>query len=822
LADISKINAVLIANIAEIDDVLAANIAKVNGLVFSTAPAFTGLLDTYSGAAAAFSVRRLLSGYTGACMRVREDSGDTETDIGFDSNGDLDTAAIATHCGSANGYVTKWYGQESSGGTGSGNDAENSTQADQPQIYNGSAVITNNGVSALQFDSSGTNPMYFTAVTSSEYVVAVCGIDGNTWNVLLSLDTPTTNRDSSHRVYQNKWRLNGAPPSDWYEESQGDAYINGSQVTGTPATASQQLFLAWNTDPDPLYGFSSISTVKNSRGWYGKIQEIIIYENTNYSDSTNRSGIEGNVNAHYQIGNFGTPTSGLLYDYSGAAAAYSVRQLANTAALAMRIREDGTDTETDIGFDANGDLDTAAIASHCSTNNGFVVTWYDQSGNQNDAAQGTSGSQPQIYNGSAVITENGKPALEFNNDFIANSYSRTVTAQTSYYIGTYSNSGGTTRILTWNSGSDYTRYVALYSPSATAVNSYTDSSDVGVLTTAQNTQYLLNFEHTGSVLTNYANGTASTPYSDASFSHVNTGDSIGNTTQKAYGKCQEVIIYDSDQSSNRSGIETNINSEYLIYQPTDAPTSGLLATYTGAAAAYSVRQLSDKAVIAMRIRRDSDDAETNIGFDANGDLDTTSISDFCSTANGYVVEWADQSTNGNHASQSTGTSQPQIYNGTAVITENGKPALKADSGSNNLGLETTLNPDYQQEAWFFGVLKITGNSIPVATTNNKYFALSQSGGTGGTQSGFTNLTYYSDGTALSSPTSGDLYDELTTQSLLTVDHEWASTDETPFYEVGGYGFFSRNIFQEYIIWQTSQSTNRNGIETNINNYFSIY
>ena len=77
----------------------------------------------------------------------------------------------------------------------------------------------------------------------------------------------------------------------------------------------------------------------------------------------------------------------------------------------MRIREDAGDTETDIGYDSNNELDAAAIATHCGTANGFVVSWVDQSGNGNDATQGTEGSQPQIYDGTAVITENGKPAL---------------------------------------------------------------------------------------------------------------------------------------------------------------------------------------------------------------------------------------------------------------------------------------------------------------------------------------------------------------------------------------------------------------------------
>jgi hypothetical protein len=113
----------------------------------------------------------------------------------------------------------------------------------------------------------------------------------------------------------------------------------------------------------------------------------------------------------------------LLDTYTGAAAGYSVRRIASSATNLMRIREDSGDTETDIGYDSNGDLDTAAIAFHCGTANGFVVTWYDQSGNGNDATQPTAGGsalQPQIYNGTSVITENGKPALQYDgsDDFL--------------------------------------------------------------------------------------------------------------------------------------------------------------------------------------------------------------------------------------------------------------------------------------------------------------------------------------------------------------------------------------------------------------------
>jgi hypothetical protein len=55
-------------------------------------------LDSLS-AAAAYSTRRLRSGYTGAAIRVRRSSDNTEADIGFTALGDLDTRALLAHAG---------------------------------------------------------------------------------------------------------------------------------------------------------------------------------------------------------------------------------------------------------------------------------------------------------------------------------------------------------------------------------------------------------------------------------------------------------------------------------------------------------------------------------------------------------------------------------------------------------------------------------------------------------------------------------------------------------------------------------------------------
>jgi hypothetical protein len=60
------------------------------------------LLDTYSGAAAAYSLRKLRTTYTGNAITVRRSSDNTSTDIGFDGNGNLDTTSLLSFVGANN------------------------------------------------------------------------------------------------------------------------------------------------------------------------------------------------------------------------------------------------------------------------------------------------------------------------------------------------------------------------------------------------------------------------------------------------------------------------------------------------------------------------------------------------------------------------------------------------------------------------------------------------------------------------------------------------------------------------------------------------
>jgi len=137
--------------------VAVANIDKVNGVRYSDVFDISGsrrsyFLNTYSGAEAAYSLRKL--SLTARTAITVENSSGTTADIGFDSNGDLDTSALTTHCGSNYGRVSKWWDQ-----SGNGRHMEQSTATSRPYIVDGSGNLittTDNSISALDFYFSST------------------------------------------------------------------------------------------------------------------------------------------------------------------------------------------------------------------------------------------------------------------------------------------------------------------------------------------------------------------------------------------------------------------------------------------------------------------------------------------------------------------------------------------------------------------------------------------------------------------------------------------------------------------------------------------
>ena len=268
----------------------------------------------------------------------------------------------------------------------------------------------------------------------------------------------------------------------------------------------------------------------------------------------------------------------LLLDlYPNASAAYSLRKLRTAyAGSAIRVRESGLNTEADIGFDANGNLDTAALLAHCGANDGFVTTWYDQSGNANNYTQAGASSQPIIVFAGNLILENGKTAIRFNIDD-AMSNTLPVTDNGAIYLSLVAtidsgqtdkqlfNIGGTSgvdNILISNTVGRTTpdSFAFVYQDSITASETVSGIHPTG-------SPMLLTMGYSSSIL-QYINGVESIG-SGVGQSRVNFTDNyIGGRTPISFsvaGNFQEFIVYDSDQSSNRVGIETNINANYNIY-----------------------------------------------------------------------------------------------------------------------------------------------------------------------------------------------------------------------------------------------------------------
>ena len=290
-----------------------------------------------------------------------------------------------------------------------------------------------------------------------------------------------------------------------------------------------------------------------------------------------------------------TAFTGLLDDYPGAYAAYSVRKLrSGYTGNALQVIKTDNSTTQDIGFDANGNLDTAAITSFLAGGTGYISVWYDQSGNGYDLTRGYGTAQayygPRIANSGVIDTLNGYPALYFDN--ISN-VSRVELKNTSVsftedtfstYTVSYTPNGA--------SSSNYTKYgrmISVRGPAQDYENNtgwttfvstptgldglYLYHASAGVrpatFTTVDDTQLLVSALRNGTSANIKYNGGSATSATWAADNLAANTLGVGNNG--AYndsghqGYIQEVIYYKTNQSSNDSNIIDNINTYFSVY-----------------------------------------------------------------------------------------------------------------------------------------------------------------------------------------------------------------------------------------------------------------
>ena len=259
----------------------------------------------------------------------------------------------------------------------------------------------------------------------------------------------------------------------------------------------------------------------------------------------------------------------------------------------------------------------------------------------------------------------------------------------------------------------------------------------------------------------------------------------------------------------------------------------------GASAAYSLRDLNDKAGNnkVVRVRRASDNAEKD--FKAK-EVSNGTLVDWVGAGNdGFVEAWYDQSGNGNDAVQQVSGSQPKIVDAGVLVTG----GIDFDGVDDRL----TCSSLYSSDISIFNVVT-TSNTVNIGNymrmihlcDGSDSFQLTRHGGI--TAIG----KLVSKNTAFQSGTASFLHGDINGENLISA--VTSSTDTDAFVDgslrssisesIVGSGnnatttigarddLLSSSFFAgshaEIIIYPSDQSANRAAIEANINNQYDIY
>ena len=377
-----------------------------------------------------------------------------------------------------------------------------------------------------------------------------------------------------------------------YIGTEARVYINGVESsTGARANTAGRTFSINRVGSYSISSGYSVMTVDElaaTTNSSGLTEAVALYNSGNGSDA---NAVLGSTELYYHLNESGTATTAvdssgsgndgtlinfatsgmwvphtpvLLLDfYPSAANAYSLRRINSTyTGSLIRVRRSSDNVEQDIGYDSANILDTTALTSFVGANEGYVVSWYDQSGNAANASQSTATRQPKIVTSGNVILESGKPTVwfdslsSFSNGDVLNATLSGAQPISLFNLRRY-RANGTNLAISFDGGSSGYADINLSSEFRIYNGTYLA---YGASNLNRGLWYSL------------SNGAASSVALDSSV--ATSGNSGTNAaTQLTIGAGglnffapineQEIIIYKSDQTINRSAIEANINSFYI-------------------------------------------------------------------------------------------------------------------------------------------------------------------------------------------------------------------------------------------------------------------
>ena len=274
-----------------------------------------------------------------------------------------------------------------------------------------------------------------------------------------------------------------------------------------------------------------------------------------------------------------TSAPSLLLDlYPNAAVAFSVRKLRTAyTGSSIRVRRSSDNAEQDIGF-VSGYLDTTTLLSFCAGTSGYVTTWYDQSGNGNNAIQSTAATQSRIVQGGVLETLTGtgtaKACINFTGSTWFNYTSSISIPDGTQYSAINVEQKSNLSVSLWsasNTGSPFTtlsyndNYFYITGKVSTPLATFK-----GILQDPTPTIYR--------ILSGYSKDStiSASIYSNNTLYTLTSGGNEANSNQFLYlgkrspseisnTKAQEHIIWLSNQEANQTAINNNMNTYYGIY-----------------------------------------------------------------------------------------------------------------------------------------------------------------------------------------------------------------------------------------------------------------
>jgi hypothetical protein len=258
------------------------------------------VLDNISkSATVAYSVRKLSKTYHGFCLRVRRGSDNALLDIGFDTNGELDTSTLLSFVGSANGFVTVWYDQ-----SGNLNNLTQVTQIYQPKIINSGVLITSNGKPFIGFYGTPNSANYNHMDVSGGQLTA------NAQLIIVNKFGSVAGSDGFLLGHTSYFNYHSMPSTNLFHSQytnssiySGTLFINGVSVSPSLAPFHSDLKVISLKPLNPnsgaewnVIGRDRGSHLTNNGGGYSEI-----YSFASAITTTERQFIENNIINYYSL-----------------------------------------------------------------------------------------------------------------------------------------------------------------------------------------------------------------------------------------------------------------------------------------------------------------------------------------------------------------------------------------------------------------------------------------------------------------------------------------------------------------------------------------